>query len=243
MSEGDHNLENLSGPGAEGGDGVVAFAIGDVTVEVLSEPSTTTTVPPSEWRGNRVGRFGTATIGSVSAADDLRTQVSLVRWPDGDEFSLDHAEVFGKPAGYAHSEEARLIFPQHVGDNGGHAPGTATNWSQIDKWAVGGARTGFRGLDVTASELPGELLLGATGLKIEPVVDVRTGEPRALIAVYALTRVLPTVTSIDVTVEPPVDESPGEFVRALFTFMSPSSADLYVTCHSSVKPAEVRWQT
>ncbi len=182
------------------------FTVGRVAVEVLGGTRSITAVPPSQWHGDRKDRTADATLANLQAADGLRAQVALLRWPDDDEVSLGHAEIFGGPADYKRLEDAGLMSPKVVGDKlvariralkyseVGRASGAVTDWAQIGGWADADAPTVLRDLGATATGAYGDLLPSATRFKSEPAIEVPAADPRALFAVYALTRVMPIMT-------------------------------------------------
>ncbi|MBB5633302.1 hypothetical protein BKA04_001525 [Cryobacterium mesophilum] len=185
---------------------MTSFTIGMVTVEILDGARAITAVPPSQWHGDRKERVADATLANLQAADGLRARIALVKWPDDDEVSLGHAEIFGGPADYERLEDAGLISPKAVGDKlvariralkygeAGRASGAVTDWAQIGGWADADAPTVLRDLGATATGTYGDLLPSATRFKSEPAIEVLAADPRALFAVYALTRVMPIMT-------------------------------------------------
>ncbi|RWR25206.1 hypothetical protein D8Y24_03190 [Agrococcus lahaulensis] len=185
---------------------VSRFVVGPVTVELLDGEHTVAIVPPSEWRGDRRERPARAVLANLKADDGLRAQVSLVCWDDLREVSLGYAELLSGPADYQRLEDAGTISPKLVDEKlvariralryggAGRATSAATDWPQIDAWAGEDAQVTLGTLGATRTGLYGELLPTATRFKAEPAVEVSIDDPRALFAVYALTRVVPIMT-------------------------------------------------
>lgn len=182
------------------------FTIGKVTVDVLEGTHLYTGVPPSQWHGDRKERLAHAVLGNLEADDGLRAQVSLVKWPENDEVSLGHTELFGGPSDYERLEDAGLISPKLIGDklvariralrygDASRATGAAIKWEQIDEWSGGDSRATLATLGATRTGTYGELNPGAARFKTEPAIEVPLDSPVALFAVYALTRVMPIMT-------------------------------------------------
>lgn len=185
---------------------VAEFIVGKVAIEVLDGSYHLRAVPPSQWRGDRIERVADAVLANMRAADGLRLQVSLATWPNSDEISLGHSELLGGPADYGRLEDAGLISPKPLGDklvariralkygNGGRASGATTSWPEIDTWAGVDSRDLLAGVGATATGDYGDLLPSATRFRTEPAIEVPVTDPRALFAVYALTRVMPLMT-------------------------------------------------
>lgn len=175
-------------------------------VDVLPGLHSFSSVPPSQWRGNRAEVKADAVLANFRARDGLRAQIALVMWPDDDEVSVGHAELFGGPRDYERLEDAGMLSPKRLGNqlvariralkynDVGRATGASTTWAQIDGWAAADSRTLLGGLGATAAGAYGELLPRAVRFKAEPAVKVPLADPRALFAVYALTRVVPIMT-------------------------------------------------
>lgn len=185
---------------------MTTFTIGKVTVDILDGTHPFTAVPPSQWHGDRKEQLAQAVLANLRADDGLRAQISLVIWPEGDEVSLGHTELFGGPSDYERLEDAGLISPKLVGDklvariralkygDAGRATGAVVDWAQIDEWAGGDAHTKLADLGATRTGTYGELLPTATRFKSESGIEVPLDSPGALFAVYALTRVMPIMT-------------------------------------------------
>lgn len=182
---------------------MVSFEAGRVIVEVIDGVSDLEAVPPGQWRGDRQPRVAKARTANIRASDGLRARVYLAEWPDDGEVSLGHAEILAGPADYERLEDAGLISPKRKGDQlvariralsyerAERARGVATTWEQIDEWAGTDAQAFLRQLGATATGEYGVLLPGAARFKAEPAIEVPLNDPRALFAVYALTRVTP----------------------------------------------------
>lgn len=183
-----------------------SFVVGPVTVDILDGTHPITVVPPSQWHGDRAERLAHATLANLKANDGLRAQVSLVRWVDSAEASLGYAELFGGPSDYERLEDAGAISPKLIADklvariralrygSSGRATGVAVEWAQIDEWAGGDAQAKLADLGATRTGAYGALLPSATRFKTEPAIEVPLGDPAALFAAYALTRVVPIMT-------------------------------------------------
>jgi hypothetical protein len=182
------------------------FTIGPVSVEVLDGQHAISVVPPSQWHGDRQERSAHAIVANLKADDGLRAQVSLVRWNDGNEFSLGFAELLAGPSDYERLEDAGAISPKLVGEKlvariralrygkTGRATSTAVEWSQISEWAGGDAKVLLANLQATRTGEYGVLLPSATRFKSEPAIEVPLVDPTALFAAYALTRIVPIMT-------------------------------------------------
>lgn len=183
------------------------FRAGPVSVAMLDGQHRIAVVPPSQWHGDRQERPAHAVVANLKADDGLRAQVSLVRWDDSNEISLGFAELLAGPSDYERLEDAGAISPRLVDDKlvarmralrygkTGRATGAAVEWSQISKWAGGDAQALLADLGATRTGSYGVLLPSATRFKAEPAVEVPLDVPAALFAVYALTRVVPIMTS------------------------------------------------
>lgn len=179
------------------------FMINSVEVDVLEGAHEISLVPPSEWRGDKQARTARARLANFKAEDGLRAQVSLVRWADAEEVSLGFAEILAGPADYERLVSAGAISPKLVNGKlvariralryglSGRANGVAIEWSQIDDWAGGDARTVLKSLGATRTGAYGDLLPTATRFRTEPAIEVPYDSPAALFAVYALTRIIP----------------------------------------------------
>ncbi|MCC7128567.1 MAG: hypothetical protein IT192_07115 [Microbacteriaceae bacterium] len=185
---------------------MIEFNIGKVAVTIQDGRHEFIGTPPSRWRTDRQELTGEAVIGNLRADDGLRAQVFLVFWPQDDEVSLGYLDLFDGPADYQRLEAAGLISPKLV-DGGlvavlramkygtaGRATASGTNWEQIDEWVGGDSRKALKDLGATAVGEYGELLTSAARFKAEPALRVSLDDPRALFAVYALTRVIPIMT-------------------------------------------------
>lgn len=183
-----------------------SFTIGPVSVEVLDGEHPIAVVPPSQWHGDGQARPAHAVLANLKADDGLRAQVSLVRWDDSEEVSLGFAELLAGPSDYERLEDAGAISPKLMDDKlvariralrygkAGRATGAAVEWSQISEWAGGDAQALFADLGATRTGAYGVLLPSATRFKTEPAIEVPIADPTALVAVYALTRVVPIMT-------------------------------------------------
>lgn len=182
---------------------MAAFTIANVTVDIVAGHHNLTAVPPSQWHGDRSEQTGEAVLANLYADDGLRMQIALVQWPDGDEVSLGHAELFGGPADYERLEDVGPISPKRLGKDlvariralqygdAGWAGGAVTDWHQIDEWSATDAHGALADLGAGGTGTYAEVLPGATRFKSEPAVAVPVSDPRALFAVYAMTRVMP----------------------------------------------------
>lgn len=182
------------------------FTIGKVTVDVLDGTHPFAGVPPSQWRGDRKERLAQAVLGNLEADDGLRAQVSLVTWPENEEVSLGHTELFAGPSDYDRLEDAGLISPKLLDNklvariralrygDASRATGAAIEWQQVDEWSGGDSRATLATLGATRTGTYGELNPGAARFKTEPAIEVPLDNPVALFAVYALTRVMPIMT-------------------------------------------------
>lgn len=180
-----------------------SFTIGQMSVEVLPGKHAIVMVPPSQWHGDRKTRPAHAVLANLKADDGLRAQVSLVRWDDSNEISLGFAEVLAGPSDYERLEDAGAMSPKLVDGKlvariralrygkTGRATGVAVDWPQIDEWAGGDAQTRLAALGASRTGEYGALLPSATRFKAEPAIEVPLVDPRALFAVYALTRAVP----------------------------------------------------
>ena len=129
--------------------------------------------------------------------------MALVFWPDGDEVSLGHLELFGGPADYERLEDAGLMSPKLADERlvariralrygpSGRATGAPVSWEQISEWNGGEAPEALQALGATRTGAYGELNAAATRFRAEPAVEVPAANPTALFAAYALTRVMP----------------------------------------------------
>jgi hypothetical protein len=186
---------------------MTSFWVGQVNVELLDGVHPFTGVPTSQWHGDRLARTGEATVANLSTTDGLRAQAAVVTWPGGEEVSVRLADRFGGPADYERLEDAGEISPKIVGDRlvarvralkygpAGRASGAAVEWEQIDEWHGGDVRAALRDLGATRTGTYGELLPTAARFKTEPAIEVPRSNPAALFAIYALTRVMPIMTT------------------------------------------------
>lgn len=182
------------------------FDVGNVNIDVFEDSRSVNAVPPSQWHGDRQERMADAILANLRADDGLRAQVSLLRWPENNEVSLGYAEIFGGPSDYGRLEDAGAMSPKLAGTklvariralrygDAGRATGSVVDWAQIDEWAAGNAQELLRQLGATRTGDYGVLFPEATRFKSEPAVEAPLGDPRALFAVYALTRVIPIMT-------------------------------------------------
>lgn len=181
------------------------FEVGQVSIEILDGLHSISDVPPSQWHSDRQPRDAQAVLANLSAGDGLRAQVSLVFWPEN-EVSLGHAEVFAGPSDYERLADAGLIAPKLIDDKliarvralrygpQGRATSAATSWEQIDVWAEGNSRELLEMLGATKTGSYGQLLPDSTRFRAEPAIEVKKSDPRAMFAIYALTRVVPIMT-------------------------------------------------
>jgi hypothetical protein len=182
---------------------MTTFEVGPIFVDVLDGVVPFAGVPTSQWHGDRQERTGTGVLANLSAADGLRLQVVLVRWPEGDEVSLRKSILLGGPVDYERLEDAGELAPKIVGDRyvariramkykpGGRAGLDAVDWAQLDSWLGTDSRAILLEMGATRVGTYGELYPSATRFKLEPAVEVPIATPDALFVTYALTRVIP----------------------------------------------------
>jgi len=176
------------------------FEVGKVAVEVLPGDHSVVGRPWGQADGPEVEAI--ATVARIATPDGFVGFIALERWPGG-EADVRLTDSVGAAGEYGRLHQAGTLAVKVNGsrliamlkamkyNDKGYAQLANVEWADIDAFAGADARSLLTGLGATTCGDYGDLWKTSAQYRRRPGVEAAEDDPRALLAAYVLTRVVP----------------------------------------------------